>query len=280
MRRRSKSVFVGAEVAHYMNSKHFGAENDDEENEVNNTTNLSASYEEEDVPSAEDSSNEDGDDGESVLHLIQQVHGQIPANDKLPFDQRLNVIDWNAVNVPNAKRRILNVIESERRHRLLHEVLDDAHKTSIKKLDIKKPTSTIGLFIAENKVALRKVMEKNGSKNIITTANEEFKKISDEERQSYIERANCAKGSYNQEIKKYTLTFKKGGTKTKAVKVKKLSPFVLFQTNHELKGADTPRSELMKKFNDLPPNKKLIWILRYLGVNQGDKVCRFFNTCN
>ncbi|KAL5282109.1 UBTF family protein [Megaselia abdita] len=267
MRRRSKSVFVGAEVAHYFNSKSFGAEKEsidtDEENEVNKMSKNSAML--------SDHSNAEGnyfDDLDAVLFLIQEVYGHIPANDNLPFEERLNLIDWSLLKFQNAKKQIFDVIESERKHRLLHEILDDAHKRAIRNLNIKRPSPYIGLYISENKDALKKIMIKTGNKNMITTANEEFKKLSEKERQSYLQKANCAKGNYINEMKKYTLTFKKGGSN----KERKLTPFVLFKQHEHLKGDVGPRSELIKRYNDLPYNKKIIWILRYLGVNQGDKL--------
>lgn len=274
MRKRSKSVFVGAEVQHYLESKNFGDEEDEKKEEVTKRSatkfeNGSSDAESEDFNTSESEGDNEEKADNSVLHLIQQVHAQIPANDKLPFDERLNMIDWSVIQCDYAKKKILDVIESERKHRLLHEILDDAHKKSIKNLDIKRPTSYIGLYIAENREALRTIMNNIGSKNIITTANSEFKKLSEKDKQNFIERANSAKGSYNNEMKKYTLNFRKGGGSSKE---KKITPFTLYQDHEHLTGVVLPRSELSKKYNDLPHDEKIIWILRYLGVNRGDKV--------
>lgn len=267
MRKRSKSVFVGAEVQNYLQSKN--QVDDDEENETKFTANP-------DESDAYDSCNGEDEENalDNALQLIQQVHAQIPSNDKAPYDERLEMIDWSLITCENPLSKLWEIIESERKHRLLHEVLEDAHKRSIKMLNIKRPTSYIGLYIRENRDALIAEMVKRGSRNIITTANDVFKKLGEKEKQSFLERASCAKGSYNDEMKKYSLTFKRASGGAGRERKIKMSPFVLFQQHENLKGDVPLKPEHLKKlYNDLTSDEKLTWILRYLEVKRGDKVC-------
>lgn len=265
MRRRSKSVFVGAEVAHYFQNQQF--DDSDDENEVNRE----ASNEVDDRISDEELDEENGAcDVDEDLLLIQEVYLQVPSNDKMPFDKRLEEIDWNSISIKNAEQKLLKIVDRERKFRLLHEILDDAHKMSLKTKKIEKPKTPIAQFMSENKESIRKELEKSSNSNIFSVASTMYKNLSEKEKNYYIKKTNSYREDYHEEMRKYSL--KKGCAVKPKKKEKKLTPLGIFHQHGSLTGSNLSKIESTKKYSELPPEKKIVWILRYLGVNKGELV--------
>lgn len=218
---------------------------------------------------------------EDRILLLCKLKGLIPWNDNIPFDERLKAINWNHATFKNytaqdVKEEFNQILKKARTFRLLEEIIEEKHKEMIPKLGVEKPVPAFALFIRENKDQIEQASKSFSKKGSFTqVAGDMFNKCNEKVRDEYKHQANKMKEEYRRTMAAYELPKQspssKNNSQSKTNNQNKDVPVKLFIQTKLLENPKASKLALRQEYIALPKNKKLKWILRWLGLEKGAK---------
>lgn len=213
------------------------------------------------------------------LKLLRMVYQQLPVNDGIPFDERIEKINWKRVSTEERSEKEVQkqfdyLLSKIRKYRVLSELLDDLEKVIACNLPLPKKQNAFSLFIEENKDDIKKEIGRGNKKGaFVTLAAERFKQLSEKEKEKYVTRAKLIKQTHDDYFMNNNIIKK---VKKKSASTSKLqslnSPLTVFWEHKRRKDETVTLKDARQMYAALARSKKLKFILQFLGIDEGGKL--------
>lgn len=154
---------------------------------------------------------------EDLIELTVKIENCIPETDENSYETRLQKIDWEDVSfkthsVKECKDVWNLLIQKVRKFRLLKEILNDVRavlqhprnsKTIKHPSKPKRPKTVFAIFIHKNRLRIKNENPTLAPKEILKKCSQEFKGLSQAERQVYEKEAEVCKEQYREQLNEF-----------------------------------------------------------------------------